>query len=668
MICKRCGNYLEEDEIICHICGAMVSRSDEPRDTGVRALRQGRHSAAPTSLPDEARSEIPEYGDFENSPFPVEQERGVHRKPPKASGPVLETFASRPNTRRGVPVHGSSRTRPVVSRRGKAKGVSQHPVNWMMIGVICVGLAMLAGIGYLVYLNTSDAGQRMTARKRVLATNEALLTLASSADSARETARKEALKSLDDAPAQSYWVVGQEYLDEGDMDDSIIAFRIADILDPENYDGLMQLSTAYELNSMDNEAEAVYQSLIKTVNPSRTEAYTALITLYLDTGRDPEAADMMLLAYQSTDKDSFRQQRKDFIPNTPQVDTDHLAGRYELEQRITVTSPQGYEIYYTLDSAAVLPKGGQLVENNTVTIPEGTFVLRAVCVADDLVSDEMSMSYTVYYPSPPAPKCNLAPNTYTSLHTVGLRAGANTQTREQRSKKTKEQLAKEDQQTFYYTIDGSTPDPELSPVYDGTPIQLPSGGVTLRAIAVNGYGKQSSTLEVTYKFKAKPYLQAIYSDADTFDGFKLNSTSVEDFKAQFGQPKSAVTTQYLTLADEAQHLEYAWGYAVFILNENKWQMVRIEMNDKIAASPRGVGLGDSESDIVAAYKDMGMLPNQDGSRNLYYNDLNSGVVLQNDDDTRTVQYSCKTTDGKVWILQYLLNNDRCVKIIHYYKP
>jgi tetratricopeptide (TPR) repeat protein len=667
MICKRCGNYLAEDEIICHVCGAMLRRSEEPRDTGVRALRQGRRSAAPVSLPDEARSEIPEYGDFENSPFPVEQERGVQRKPPKP-GPMLETFASRPNTRRGVPVQGSSRTRPVVSRRGKAKGVSQHPVNWMLIGVICLSLVLLTGIGYLIYLNTSDSGQRTIARKRVLATNEAMLEVAASTKTEQETARTEALKTLDDAPAQAYWTVGQEYMDEGDMEDSITAFRIADILDPENYDGLLLLGTAYELNSKDTEAETVYQTLIKTVNPARTEAYTALITLYLDTSRDPEAADMMQLAYQNTDKDSFRQQRKDFIPNTPQVDVDHLAGRYELEQKITVTSPQGYDIYYTLDSAAVLPKDGKLVKDNTVVIPEGTYVLRAVCKADDLVSDEMSISYTVYYPSPPAPKCNLAPNTYSSLHTVSLRAGASTQTKEQRSKKTKEQLEKEDTQTFYYTIDGSTPDPELSPVFDGTPIQLPSGSVTLKAVAVNGYGKQSSTLEVTYMFKVKPYPLDIYSDADLFEGFKLNATSVEEFTSQFGQPTSAVTTKYLTLENEAQHLEYPWGYAVFILGDNEWQMARIEMSEKMTTAPRGVGLGDSETILVSTYKDMGMLPNQNNSRNLYYKDLNSGVVLQNDDGTRTVQYSCKTTEGKVWILQYLLSNNRCVKITNYYKP
>jgi len=672
MICERCGSYLPDDAILCDVCGALLHRASRSSDTGVRAIRQGRRNAVPVPLADESRGAVPEYGDYDMSPLPVEQERGVRRKPAKPAKPsahaTLDSFASRPNTHRGVPVRGNVRTRQVVSKHGKAKVVSQHPINWMLIGVICFALAVVGGIGYLVYMNTSDSGQRMTARKRVVAANEQMLELAVSADAVHETERKALLKDWNDAPAQAYWLVGQEYMDVGDMEDAIMAFRIADTLDPENYDGLMQLGSAYELDNLDDKAEALYKTLIETVSPARAEAYTALINIYLDNKRDPEAADMMLLAFQKTDKDSFRLQRKDFIPNTPQVDTAHLSGRYELAQNITITSPQGYDIYYTLDDAAVLPKDGKKVENNTVTIPEGTYNLRAVCVVEDLISDEMKVSYTVYYPTPPAPKSNLAPNTYVKVKTVSLRAGEPTDTKEIRRKKSKEQLAMEDNQTFYYTIDGSTPDAKLSPIFDGTPIVLPSGRVTLRAIAVNGYGKQSSTMEVGYRFESKPYPLEMYGEEDVFPGIKLNSTELEDFEQSFGQPTSVTDTTYLAMTNQAQHLEYAWGYAVFILNDTKWQLVRIEMNEQIASAPRGVGFGSSESEITSVYKDYGMLPNRDNSRNLYYDDPRIGAIVNNADGTRMVQYSCITLNSKVWVLQYILQNGRCNKMINYYKP
>ena len=668
MICDRCGSYLTEEDILCPVCGAMVRRQSRAGETGVRAMRQGRQNAIPPILPDEPRGDIPEYGDYDMSPLPVVADRGIRRKPPAKTGLQLESFGSRPTTRRGVPVRSNMRTRQVVTRHGKARDVSRLPINWMLIGVICTGLLIAAAIGYMVYTNNSDSGQRMTARKRVLAANEAMLELALSNDPVYDTQRKDLLKELNDAPAQAYWLVGQEYMDVGDMEDAIMAFRIADAVDPENYDGLLLLGSGFELSNQDDKAEALYKTLIETISPSRPEAYSALIGVYLEQNRDPEAADLMLLAYTNTDRANFLQQRKEFIPNAPQVDTNHLSGRYELEQHITVTSPQGYDVYYTLDDAAVLPAEGQLVTDGTVVIPEGTFTLRAVCMVEDLVSDEMRASYTVYYPTPPAPKSNLAPNTYTSFHTVSLRAGETTEDKATRRKKTKEQLAMEDTQTFYYTFDGSLPDPEKSPLYDGNPIKLPSGRVTLRAIAVNGYGKQSSTMEVGYKFDVKPYPLTVYGEADAFGDFAIMKTDLEAFTAKFGQPKSTVETTYLTLDAQAQHLEYSWGYAVFTLNGAKWILVRVEMNDSATSMPRGVGLGSSEGDITGVYKDFGMVANQDGSRNLYNDDPSIGVVLANEDGTRTVQYTCVTLESKTWVLQYVLKSGRCVKVINYYKP
>lgn len=680
MICERCGSYLPEDAILCHVCGKLMHTPPQGNEVGVRAMRQGRRNAIPAPLPDEPRGDIPEYGDYDMSPLPLEQERAVRRKPSKASKPAktgkgahpaglsLDSFASRPNTRRGLPVRGNVRTRQVVTRHGKAKVVSQFPINWMVIGALCAGLALAAVIGYMVYMGNSDTGQRITARKQVLAANEAMLALALSADPVVDAQRKELLKELGGAPAQAYWLVGQEYLDVGDMEDAVMAFRIADIIDPDNYDGLLLLGSAYELSNDEEKAEALYLKLAGEISPSRSEAYTALINIYLESDRDPEAADLMLLAYNNTDRENFRQQRKEFIPNAPQVDTDHISGRYELEQHITVTSPQGYEVYYTLDDAATLPDGGKRVANNTVVIPEGTYTLRAVCVVENLVSDEMRVSYTVYYPTPPAPKCNLAPNTYTGYHTVSLRAGEPTEAKELRRKKTKEQLAMEDNQTFYYTIDGSIPDPEISPIFDGTPIALPSGRVTLRAIAVNGYGKQSSTMEVGYKFEVKPYPLEMYTETDTFDGFKLNDTKKEDFQATFGQPSSVTETQYLTLEGQAQHYAYSWGYAVFVLTGNQWLLARVEMTDAMTSAPRGVGLGSSEAEITAKYKDFGMLPNQNQGRNLYYDDPRSGAILVHEDGTRTVQYTCTTLASKTWVLQYHLQNGRCVRLVNYYKP
>jgi hypothetical protein len=661
MYCKQCGNYLPDDAVMCGICGEMARRDEGP---GLRGMRQGRRGDAPPQpLPDEKRDAVPEYGDYEMSPLPPESPRSVRRANAAKAGDGL----SRPETRSGVPVHGSVGTPYVTKSRHKPKGMQYHRFNWMLLLVILAVLLVLAAGAYFFYIKATDDGQRITGRKQVLLATEDEIALAQNQDPTVRAEQEAILKRFLTVPAQTYWLVGQDYTEMGDMDSAIKAFRIADTLDPENYDGLYLLATVYELSNQDDLAEAVYKDLIGTVSPSRTEAYSALIALLTREDRNPEAADLMLTAYQNTGRESYRIERNNFIPEKPQVDATQIAGRYELEQHIRLISPQGYDIYYTLDDNKILPEEGTLLTDGTVLITEGTFKLRAVCVIDDLHSDEFSAQYTVFYPTPSAPKANLAPLTYNKLKTVSLRPGEKSGNYKT---KTDEQKAKEDDLTYYYTFDGSQPDPDISPIWDeATPIALPTGRVYLRALVVNGYGKRSSTLEVFYKFLVSPYLNEPYSREDTFGDFALGTTQLAGFTGKFGQPNATQNIQYRFYEGQAQELTYNWGKAVFVLVGNQWQLASVDMNRNISAPPRGVGVGSTEAEITGAFKDFGMPDNQDSSRNLYYADPDIGVILTGADGTRTIQYSTTTLKSQLMYLQFVLNDQGvCIRITHFFRP
>ena len=669
MICEHCGHTMPDGALTCDNCGTYLGRyaGAALQDTGVRAIRQGRVSASAPTLPS-GGSRVKEYGDYDLSALPVEDEDRAPRRKPVATYQTGRG-SSRPDTRRGVPVNARGRAPAVRTKHGRIHATGGRQVNWMLIGVIVTLVVVLAGAGYMLYMSRSDVGQRATARRNVMAAAEGMFTLAQNTkDPLVQEEREALLKQWNGAPAQAYWLAGQDYLDVGDVQSAITCFRIGDVIDPENYDGLLLLANAYELDAQDDQAEALYLRLANEVSPFRSEAYTALIRMYQDGDRGPEAAEMMRLAYENTDRETFRLQRKEYIPATPEVSL--TAGRYEIsamEQDISLTSPQGYDVYYTVDDEAVLPEDGVLCENGTIIPKEGTVTLRAVAVSGDLVSDPLSVSYTFYYPTPPAPKCNLAPNTYKSLCEVSLRPGALSEAQQQSLTK-KEQAEIESHYQYYYTIDGSTPTVE-SPVYDGTPIKLPSGNVTLKAICVNQYGKVSPMLEVGYKFNVKPGPLKMYGEEDVFTGFTLNKTSIDEFKSTFGQPISEVETSYLGMEGSARHLEYAWGYVVFVLENSAWQAVRVDMNTQLTDGPRGVGFGSTEGEIVAVYKDFGQLQSPNGTRGLYYDYPNVGQVLVNDDGTRSVRYSCQTSTSKVWVLDYHLNaNGRVDHIVHYYQP
>ena len=660
MICNRCGHTMPDGSLTCEHCGTYLGKySTAGSDSGVRAIRQGRVSASvPTLPPQPARGQV--YGDYELDPVPLgEGERAARRRPQPMYG------SSRPDTRRGVPVNTRSRTPNIRRRPARAGSVRRRYINWMKIGVILTVLVLAAGIGAYIYYSNSDSGQRAAARRNALSATESMFELvAETRDPLKQQDREDLLKNWGSVNAQSYWLAGQDYLDVGDVQTAITCFRIGNVLDPENYDGLLLLANSYELNIQDYEAEQVYLQLVNDVSPFRSEAYIALIRMYQSQGRRPEAAAMMKTAYENTDKESFRLEREDYIPETPQISLN--AGRYEiskLEGNVALTSPQGYDSYYITDDNAILPDEGMLSLDGTFVPSEGTVTLRAVCVNGDLVSDPLSVTYTFYYPSPPAPKSNLAPNTYKSRREVHLRPG----TLDDKIKKA-EKAEIESHYKYYYTIDGSTPT-EDSPVYDGTPIQMPSGRVTLKAICVNQYNKMSSILEVGYKFDVKPYPLDVYQEEDVFTDFVLNKTPIDEFKSTFGQPREELETTYLGLPNSAKHLTYDWGHAVFLLEGSTWELVRVDTSKSLGNGPRGVGFGSTESDITSVYKDFGQVQSPNGERGLYYDYPRVGKVKIEADGTRVVEYSCSTAASEIWVLQYYLgSNGRVNRIVHYYQP
>ena len=233
----------------------------------MRAIRQGRSGSQKPTLP-VRQGGMREYGDYDLSPLPVEQaDRAPRRRPVP---PMSDTVrGSRPDTRRGVPVQsGSLRTAAAPRKSVRLHPVRRHNINWMLIGLIVVVLGLGAFIGYEIYMSRSDSGQRSVARKNVLSTFEPQLELAVSKDATLTTDKEALLKDWNSASAQSYWEVAQEFADGGDLETAITAYRMADILDPDNYDGLLDMASTYEMMNQNDQAEELYLDLIENEAPS----------------------------------------------------------------------------------------------------------------------------------------------------------------------------------------------------------------------------------------------------------------------------------------------------------------------------------------------------------------------------------------------------------------
>ena len=641
MLCPRCGYYAEKEDTVCPECGEILTFGAETPVDGAESIRQGKrarqaiHDTAARQMQEAARRKRRSGASHATMEMPaVKDERTVddfsgYTVSEKEIGRDEEngdgTFE-----RRYRPVYDESEAADEQARAytewiGQNGARRFHMVNWVKISLVITLLLILAGVGTWLFLEKTDAGQRVLARMGRQASSAAL------------------------------WAVGEEYMNTGDVENAIASFEKAKLQDEAeglvDVDGLLMLGSVYESAGRTDEAAALYEK-IYTDTPSRTEAYVNHIRILLSSekrGDDAKAGELMKIAYERTGETSFQTQRRDLLPAPPEVDL--TAGYYETKKRIKISSYQGYPVYYTFDENAELPAGGTLYTDR-VFLDEGIHNLRAVAVHGDLVSDELKGTYKIIMPSPQTPQCNLAPGAYKTRQRVRLKPGKENEN--------------DDDIVIYYTVDGSIPDADC-PIYNGEPVQLPSGHVvTIKAVAVNKYHKVSNMLEVKYKIEAKPYPLTAWTLDETIAGLELNKTSQIDFQTAYGEGTAAGIVTPEGFESECRKFEYPWGYAVMNLSKRSWVLVELYFNDITTfKAPRGTGVGDPADFVVGKFKDLGQLESASGNRGLYALDNGSdGKIWKQEDGSRIIRYRIRN-DGHWYQLEYYINVNGNVSAVYW---
>ncbi len=653
MLCPDCNTYAGQDDIVCPRCGKLLDRHLSEEEE-LMSFRQGRHLRKPGTEvppPPAAPGSTGASRSFEDT------------RPRETAESTGATYARKENLASTGRFYGLDEGRiddlPMeyqisdtptimaeVRRRSRSKrGLRmKRLINWAYVLIGCVVLLIALAIGAYVFLTRTPSGQVIMARMG------------------------------EDATSAAMWQVGQEYLRTGDIDRAIGYFLIARQKDEEakepNVTGLLQMGSAYEADDRLAEAEEVYAYIYTEVVPSAPEAYRAQTRVLLAQGREAEAAALLAEAYEQTGVAAFRTQRLEILPQVPQ--TSVVPGYYNAAQTIELLQGQECEIWYTLDKFAVLPEGGVLYEG-PIELSEGEHNLRAVAVNGDLVSDIMVAAYQIYLPTPLQPDKNLAPGTYPKKRTVTLRPG---KLSDEDLEKNPGYAATLDDPiaqtiTMYYTVDGSTPDQD-SPVWDGTPIQLGlyGGYQVLKAVSVNGYGKQGNMLEVKYKFETSPGYRKTYSVEDVIPGLKLATTTREDFHSRHGAGQGPEMVTVTNVEGECERYTYDWGYASFMHSKSGWVLAEIRFTTSAFEGPRGTKIGMTEEKITGLYKDFGQVVGATGiKRGLYYEtEDKQGAISILSTGEKTIFYRVGTADGHVWQLEYYISAaGKCEAISWFYE-
>ena len=493
-------------------------------------------------------------------------------------------------------------------------------VNWAMVGAILAGLMLLFGVGAFVFLKMTAPGQLILARFGY------------------------------EADAEALWKLGGEYLDQGYIEKSIETYEKAYAQQPEIdglYDHLRDLCEAYEAAARPADAERIYTLMYTTLDKANSVAYMNIMRLMIDQGRTTEVAEFLKLAYENTKDVAFKIRRDEMVPETPTTSLE--AGRHLLQKYVELSSPQDYDVYYIIGDEGVLPEDGTLY-HDPILLEEGGWTVRAVAVSSELVSDELSVRYIITLPVPDAPKANLAAGTYEKRQRVRLR-----------------NVGDDPDVTFYYTIDSSTPTVN-SPIYTDEGILLPGGNhVTLRAVAVNKYGKVSNEMSVEYKINVS--FKNYYRSTDAFNYFSIMTTTLEQFTARFGEPEKRQEITDTAVRGKCVSLTYPWGIAKFYYAEKGALLYYVDTTNTAVVGPRDTKFGMTETQITEKFRDMGQLKNQDGSRNIYYDsqDGSYAKVYITGENTKRIDYSYTDKVNSATVtLSYYLEDNKCVRITDSY--
>ena len=651
MLCPDCQTYAEETDIVCPRCGKLLNRQASEEEE-LMSFRQGRHLRR-------AESELPPPPVAPGSTGASRSFEDVQpRQSAEATGAMYSRRENLASTGKfyglqdgsldqaplDYGVSSSSTVMAIPARRSRTKRRirMKRLINWAYVTVAAIVLTVVLIVGAYLYLSKTAGGQVLMARMG------------------------------QDATSAAMWQVGQEYLKTGDIDRAIEYFLIARQKDEEakepNVTGLLQLGSAYEAADRLAEAEEVYAYLYTEVVKDQPDAYRAQVRVLLAQGREKDAALLLAEAYKQTGAASFRSQRLEILPQVPT--TSVTPGYYTAAQSIALEQSQDCEVWYTLDKFAVLPEDGILYEGK-LELSEGEHQLRAVAVNGDLVSDVMVATYQIYLPTPLQPDSNLAPNTYSGKRKVSLRPGTLSDEDLEKNPGYAATLTDPVAQTItiYYTIDGSQPDRD-SPIWDGTPFQMGTYGgyQVLKAVSVNGYGKQGNTLERTYKFDTKPSYRKTFSVEDTIGDLKLGTTTREGFRGKYGEGQGPEMITLNNVDGQCEKYTYNWGYAAFMKIKSGWVLADVYFTGSQFEGPRGTAIGMAETKITDQYKDFGQAVGATGiKRGLYYeNEDKQGVISILESGEKVIYYRVGTADGHVWQLEYHLGKDGTCQAIRWF--
>lgn len=254
---------------------------------------------------------------------------------------------------------------------------------------------------------------------------------------------------------------GYQAIQSGDYDAAENYFNRAISKDRSRPDAYTGYAEIYVDQDDYESAEDVFLSAIET-QPTNVEIYRAAIEFYMETEQPAKVSALL----EDCEDQNVLSAVSSYLSSAPVFTPEE--GTYNEVQQIMITSETGGDIYYTTDGTDPTVETGTKYEEPVLIQTEGKVEIRAIAVnANGIPSTVASATYTIEFPIVNAPAVTPSTGQYTEPTQITITVPEG--------------------YTAYYTMDGSTPDPESSSTekYTG-PVDMPENTQTIfNAILVN---------------------------------------------------------------------------------------------------------------------------------------------------------------------------------------
>ena len=269
----------------------------------------------------------------------------------------------------------------------------------------------------------------------------------------------------------------------------------------------MLADTQYQTGDQEKAVDTLTKLLGQQEDYSR--GIELLAKIYSD-DKNGTALNEMIAAYKGKDAEAY------LVPyEVEKPVANYASGTYNNPITLTLQAGDDCWIYYTTDGSD--PDKDSKVYTDPISLGKGDTQIKAVAMNGiGVVSEVLDLNYSITYLAPEAPAVTPDSGEYSYGRRITVSA--------------------EEGASIYYTLDGSDPTSE-SARYT-SPVLIPLGNVTFKAVAVSRYGVKSSVTTRSYVVS----MPKKFSYDESLALLKQHMTAKGELTASGQSPKGAVLT------------------------------------------------------------------------------------------------------------------------------